>query len=53
MAQELGVRDREAIERMVRLHRAAMRGLAIEMMFTGDRAAAEDGMALLEWYKRT
>jgi hypothetical protein len=52
MAQELGVRDRDAIERMVRLHRAAMRGLAIEMMFTGDREAAEDGMALLEWYKR-
>jgi AcrR family transcriptional regulator len=52
MAQELGVRDRDAIDRMVRLHRAAMRGLAIEMMFTGDREAAEDGMALLEWYKR-
>lgn len=52
MARALGVRDQDAIERMVRLHRAAMRGLAIEMLFTGDRAAAEDGMALLEWYKQ-
>lgn len=52
MAQALGVRDQDAIERMVRLHRAAMRGLAIEMLFTGDRGAAEDGMALLDLYKR-
>lgn len=52
MAREMGVRDRDAIERMVRLHRAAMRGLAIEMRFTGDKQAAEDGMELLEWYKR-
>lgn len=52
MARELGVRDQDAIERMVRLHRAAMRGLAIEMLFTGDRGAAEDGMALLDLYKR-
>jgi AcrR family transcriptional regulator len=52
VAKELGIRDRDAIERMVRLHRAAMRGLAIEMMFTGDRKAADEGMELLEWYKR-
>jgi AcrR family transcriptional regulator len=52
MARELGIRDQNAVERMVRVHRATMRGLAIEMMFTGDRVAAEDGMALLEWYKR-
>lgn len=52
LAREMGVRDQDAIERMVRLHRAAMRGLAIEMLFTGDRMAAEDGMALLEWYKQ-
>jgi AcrR family transcriptional regulator len=52
MARELGIRDQDAVERMVRVHRAAMRGLAIEMMFTGDRIAAEDGMVLLEWYKR-
>lgn len=52
MAREMGMHDQDAVERMVRLHRAAMRGLAIEMMFTGDRAAAEDSMALLEWYKR-
>lgn len=52
LARDLGIRDRDAIERMVRVNRAAMRGLAIEMMFTGDRKAAEDGMKLLDWYKR-
>jgi AcrR family transcriptional regulator len=52
VAKDLGIRDRDAIERMVRLHRAAMRGLAIEMMFTGDRKAADESMELLEWYKR-
>lgn len=52
IARDLGVQDQDAIERMVRLHRAAMRGLAIEMLFTGDKASAEGGMELLEWYKR-
>ena len=52
MARELGVRDRDAIERMIRLHRAATRDLAIEMLFTSDHTAAEDGMALLEWYNQ-
>jgi len=33
VAEQLGIRDRDALQRMVRLHRAAMRGLAIEMIF--------------------
>lgn len=52
-AQLLGIRDRGAIERMFRLHRAAMRGLAIEMTFTGERAPSNDAMELLNWYKRS
>lgn len=52
MAQDLGVRDRDAIDRMVTLHRAAMRGLAIEMIFSGDRAAGDAAMLLLDRYKR-
>jgi AcrR family transcriptional regulator len=52
LARELGIRDRDAIERMVRLHLATMRGLAVEMMFTGERQPAEATMALLDHYKR-
>jgi AcrR family transcriptional regulator len=52
LARELGVRDRDAIDRMVRLHLGAMRGLAIELMFNGDRAAAEASIGLLEDYTR-
>lgn len=53
LARELGIRDREAVESMVRLHVAAMRGLLIEMTFTGDRETAENDMALLDFHKRT
>ncbi|MCR5876224.1 TetR/AcrR family transcriptional regulator [Phenylobacterium sp. J426] len=52
LAQRIGIRDREQVDTMVRLHRAAMRGLAIELSLTGDRAAAEASMRLLERYKR-
>ncbi|RYY27700.1 MAG: TetR/AcrR family transcriptional regulator [Sphingomonadales bacterium] len=52
LALECGMKDRGTIERMVRLHRAAMRGLAMELMFSGDRAGADASMELLEWYKR-
>lgn len=53
LAFELGIRDRDAIERMVRLHLGAMRGLAIEVMFTGRREPAEASIDLLEHYTRT
>lgn len=52
VASELGVRDQDAIERMVRLNRAAMRGLAMEMIFSGNRPAADEALELLVWYKR-
>jgi AcrR family transcriptional regulator len=52
VAHDLGMRDRDAVERMVRLHRAAMRGLVIEMMFSGEQGPADQAMELLSWYKR-
>jgi len=52
IAQEVGIADRGAVERMVQLHRAAMRGLVLERVFTGDAPTAEKSMELLEWYKR-
>lgn len=53
LAEDLGIRDRAAVESMVRLHVAAMRGLLIEMTFSGDRETAEIDMRLLEYHKRT
>jgi AcrR family transcriptional regulator len=50
-AQELGIRNREAIEAMVSLHMAAMRGLSIELLLTDDPARVERSYALLKHYK--
>lgn len=52
LARDLGVRDRDTIDHMVRLHLGAMRGLAIELMFNRDHAAAEASIRLLEDYTR-
>ena len=52
MAKRLGVTDRKAVDAMVQLHRAAMRGLAIELNLSNDRAAVADSIRLLEHYKR-
>lgn len=51
-AQSLGVRDERRIDAMVRLHRAAMRGLALEFSLTRNQAEAEESMELLVHYKR-
>lgn len=53
LAQEIGIEDRDAIEAMVGLHMAAMRGLAMELLVTGDRAQVERSFALLKAYKGT
>ena len=53
LAQEIGIEDRDAIEAMVGLHMAAMRGLAMELLVTGDRAQVERSFALLKAYKDT
>jgi AcrR family transcriptional regulator len=52
LAKRVGIRDRDQVDAMIRLHRAAMRGLALELSLTGDRAAAEVSMRLLQRYKR-
>ena len=52
MAAELGIQDARTVETMVRLHLAAMRGIAVDLQWSGDRQAAEDSMALLQHYKR-
>lgn len=51
-ASELGIRDREKVLTMVRLHVAAMRGIAIELNLSGNLAEAEASMRLLSDYKR-
>jgi len=51
-ARDLGVKDRETVVTMVRLHVAAMRGIAIELNVLGNEQVAEDCMALLNRYKR-
>lgn len=50
-AREIGVEDTEAIESMVTLHMAAMRGLSIEILLTDDPARIERAYALLKRYK--
>jgi AcrR family transcriptional regulator len=50
-AQSVGITDRAQIEAMVHLHNAAMRGLALELMFSGDSKRAGSAMKLLTKYK--
>lgn len=52
LASELGIDDRQMIGDMVRLHTAAMRGLAIELALTGQEEAAGRSMQLLVQYKK-
>lgn len=52
MAQGLGIHDRPTVEAMIRLHRAAVRGLAIELNLKDNREQVEASMRLLEHYKR-
>jgi AcrR family transcriptional regulator len=50
-AQSVGITDKAQIEAMVHLHNAAMRGLALELMFSGDAKRAGAAMKLLTKYK--
>jgi AcrR family transcriptional regulator len=52
MADDLGVGDIPEIEGMLRLHRAAMFGLAIELMFTQGSDKVESARSLLVRYER-
>lgn len=51
MAREIGVKDSRAVETMVCLHMAAMRGLAIELTVTEDRRAVQRAFKMLKAYK--
>ena len=51
VAEDAGITDREEVDAMVTLHMAAMRGLAIELMFTQDQAVVDRAYGLLKHYK--
>lgn len=51
MAKDLQVKDVTEVEGMLRLHRAAMFGLAIELMFTQNRDKVESARSLLVRYE--
>lgn len=51
-AQSAGITDKAAIEAMVHLHNAAMRGLVLDLMFSGDGKRAETAMKMLVRYKK-
>jgi len=50
-AQSIGITDRSQIEAMTWLHNAAMRGLAMELMFSRDVPRTNAAMKLLRRYK--
>jgi hypothetical protein len=52
MAGDLGVEDVSTVESMLRLHRAAMLGLAVELMFTQSDDRVESARWLLVGYER-
>jgi AcrR family transcriptional regulator len=52
MARSLGIKDRRLVEVMSRLHTAAMRGIAIDLIWSGDSGKADESMSLLKYYKR-
>ena len=51
MSAMAGIHDRTQIEAMTWLHNAAMRGLAMELMFSKDTRKANAAMKLLRRYK--
>lgn len=51
-ARDLGISDRETVVTMVRLHVAAMRGIALELHVLGNEEEAAGCMKLLNRYKR-
>lgn len=50
-AQSVGITDKETVEAMEHLHKAAMRGLALDLMFSRDEKKAAAAMRLLVRYK--
>lgn len=52
ISHDLGVHDDASIEAMTILHKAAQRGLAIELLFAEDRTKIDAAFDLLRWYKK-
>jgi len=52
IAKRAGITDRAAVEAMSQLHRAAMQGLSVQMMFATDPKSLEPALNVLKWYKR-
>ncbi|HVY02372.1 MAG TPA: hypothetical protein VG983_01845, partial [Caulobacterales bacterium] len=51
LAQRLGVKDRAAIDAMVTLDTAALRGLSVSAMFAAKPKQIEAGLNLLKQYR--
>ena len=51
VAEQAGIRDREKIDQMVRLHLAALRGLSVDIMYGRDPAGLQAAVELLKSYK--
>lgn len=51
MAKAAGITAEPLVKAMHTLHQAAMRGLAIELLFARDRCDVEAAYDLLRWYK--
>jgi AcrR family transcriptional regulator len=50
VAADLGVSDTTTVSKMLHLHQMALRGLAIEMLFTDDKESVEDARRLFKQY---
>lgn len=53
LAKQAGITDRETVDAMSQLHRAAMQGLSVLMMFTPDQKSLDPMLNLLRSYKDT
>ncbi|HEY2752488.1 TetR/AcrR family transcriptional regulator [Phenylobacterium sp.] len=51
LAKQAGITDRKGVDAMSQLHRAAMQGLSINMMFTKDPDSLKPMLELLHRYK--
>jgi AcrR family transcriptional regulator len=53
VAQDLGVTDTVTVANMLHLHQAALRGLALELLFTDDTESVEEARTLFKQYSHT
>lgn len=53
LAKQAGISDREGVDAMSQLHRAAMQGLSIMMMFASEPETLQPMLDLLHRYKET